>query len=149
MPAAPKVKCFLLCDQAIQAMDGKHSIIGVFQRIHATEFPVFHHRFGIYVKLGEMQGEYDLTVQFVDPGEEKVLAEAKLQGISRPSMLEDFESGVNLPGIEIPHEGVYEVRLLANDELINVDTLRAQKVEMDEEEDLDEDLPFGVDDDED
>lgn len=156
LTSIPKVKAFLLCDQAMQSIDGKHSIIGVFQRIHSTEFPVFHHRFGIYVKLGEMQGEYDLTVQFVDPDEEKILAEAKLQGISRPSMLEDFESGVNLPGIEIPHEGVYEVRLLANGDLIHVDTLRAQKVEFneeafdgDEEDDGDEGFPFTTTDDED
>ncbi|MCA8938530.1 MAG: hypothetical protein KDB07_01875, partial [Planctomycetes bacterium] len=93
MASIPKVKAFLLCDQAIQSVDGKHSIVGVFQRIHASEFPVFHHRFGIYLRLGEMNGDYDLTVAFVDPEDEKILAEAKLSGIRHDRPLEDFESG--------------------------------------------------------
>lgn len=130
MGAPPKVKAFLLCDQVIIGNDGKHSIIGVFQRIHAAQFPVFHPRFGIYIRLGEMQGRYDLTIRFADPAENKTLAEAQLKGIKHERPLDDFESGVNLPGIELPHEGTFEVQLLANGELINVDTLRAIKVDM-------------------
>lgn len=129
----------MLCDQAIHARDGKHSVIGIFQRIHATEFPVFHHRFGIYLRLGEMNGDYDLTVSFVDPEDEKVLAEAKLSGINHDRPLEDFESGVNLPGIEIPHKGVFEVRLIANGDLVHIDTLRAVCVPIEEGEDFEDD----------
>ena len=130
MGAQPKVKAFLLCDQVIIGNDGKHSVIGVFQRIHAGQFPVFHPRFGIYIRLGEMRGAYDLTIRFYDPGEQRTLAEAQLKGIKHERPLDDFESGVNLPGIELPHEGVFEVQLLANGQLINVDTLRAIKVDM-------------------
>jgi hypothetical protein len=130
MSSIPKVKAFLLCDQAIQSVDGKHSVIGVFQRIHAAEYPVFHHRFGIYIRLGEMRGEYSLSVKFVDPDSEKTLAEAKLQGINHDRPLDDFESSVNLPGLEIPHPGTFEVRLFANGEFIHVDTLRAAKIDL-------------------
>lgn len=138
MASAPKVKAFLLCDQVIIGQDSKHSIIGVFQSIHAPSFPVFHPRFGIYVRLGEMHGNYDLAIQFVDPDGERTLGEAQLKGIHHERPLDDFESGVNLPGIEIPSPGVFEVRLIANGELINVDTLRAVKVNMDGEGDDDE-----------
>ncbi|MCK6438825.1 MAG: hypothetical protein L6Q71_01330 [Planctomycetes bacterium] len=123
----PKVKAFLLCDQIIQGTDGKHSVIGVFQRINAVDYPVFHPRFGVYFRLGEMGGDYTFIIRFVDPNSEKVLGEAQLQGVSHKRPLEDFETGVNLPGIEIPHPGIFEVRLLGNGELLHVDTLRAGK----------------------
>jgi|GEM_PF-7041006 len=130
MASTPKVKAFLLCDQVIIGQDSKHSVIGVFQSIHAPSFPVFHPRFGIYVRLGEMHGNYDLAIQFVDPDGERTLGEAQLKGIKHDRPLDDFESGVNLPGIEIPNAGIFEVRLVANGDLINVDTLRAVQVSM-------------------
>ena len=130
MASDPKVKAFLLCDQVIQGVDGKHSIIGAFQRVHAPQFPVFHARFGIYMRLGEMNGAYELAIRFVDPNDEKTLAEALLKGVRHDRPLDDFETGVNLPGIEIAHDGTFEVRVFANNRLIHVDTLRAIKVDM-------------------
>jgi hypothetical protein len=130
MSIQPRVKAFLLCDHAIHAMDGKHSVVGIFQRVHAQDFPVTHHRFGIYIRLGEMRGAYRLTVQFVDPDTEQELAKAVLDGIRHDRPLDDFETSVNLPAISFPHPGTFEVRLFANDDLIHVDTLRAAKVEL-------------------
>lgn len=125
----PKVKAFLICDQVIRAVDGKHSIIGVFRRVHSPQFPVFHARFGIYMMLGEMNGSYDLTIEFTDPSDGQVLGKAELRSLKHNKPLEDFETGINLPGLQFPKEGTYEVHLSANGELLHVDTLQALKVD--------------------
>ncbi len=128
MASTPKVKAFLICDQVIVDKDGKHSVIGIFQQIHAPQLPVYHPRFGIYIRLGDMNGSYDLSIRFIEPKNERVLAEAQLHGIEHKRPLKDFESGVNLPGIEIPHEGTFEIHLIVNNQLIGLDTLQAIKV---------------------
>lgn len=127
--STPKVKAFLICDQVIRSTDGKYSIIGVFRRVHAPTFPVFHARFGVYVMLGDMNGEYNFTIEFSDPTEGQVLAKAELRGVKHHKPLEDFETGINLPGLQFTKEGTFEVHLLCNDELLHVDTLQAIKVE--------------------
>ncbi|MBZ0137314.1 MAG: hypothetical protein K8I27_13190 [Planctomycetes bacterium] len=125
----PKVKAFLICDQVIRSTDGKYSIIGVFRRVHAPSFPVFHARFGVYLMLGEMNGEYNFTIEFVDPGEGNTLAKAELRGVKHHKPLEDFETGINLPGLQFTKEGTFEIHLNCNGELLHVDTLQAIKVE--------------------
>lgn len=127
--STPKVKAFLICDQVIRSTDGKYSIIGVFRRVHAPTFPVFHARFGVYLMLGDMNGEYNFTIEFSDPTEGQVLAKAELRGVKHHKPLEDFETGINLPGLQFTKEGTFEVHLLCNDELLHVDTLQAIKVE--------------------
>ena len=121
----PKVKAFVICDQVIRSTDGKYSIIGIFRRIHAPSFPVFHARFGLYMMLGELSGKYDFVLQFVDPQDGTVLGRAELKGVEHKSALEDFESGINLPGLQFMRPGTYEVHLISNGELLHVDTLQA------------------------
>lgn len=150
MAFTPRVKAFMLCDQTIHGRDGKHSVIGIFQRINAGNFPVFHHRFGIYLRLGEMRGDYTLKIRFIDTENDRPLAEMELRDISHGNPLDDFETSLNLPGIEIPRPGTYEIQVLANNELIHVDTLRSDKVDQNDAgrpqrdgEELDEDQgPF-------
>ncbi|MCA8936293.1 MAG: hypothetical protein KDB68_08795 [Planctomycetes bacterium] len=125
----PKVKAFLICDQVIRSTDGKYSIIGIFRRVHAPNFPVFHARFGVYLMLGDMNGEYDFTIEFVDPTEGNTLAKAELRGVKHQKPLEDFETGINLPGLQFPKDGTFEIHLVCNGDLLHVDTLHAIKVD--------------------
>ncbi|MBX3474739.1 MAG: hypothetical protein KF754_10175 [Planctomycetes bacterium] len=129
MATSPKVKAFLICDQIIHSRDMKYSIIGVFKRIHSPKFPVFHARFGVYMMIGEMNGKYDLSIEFIDNAEPQPLGTAQLRGIEHFKPLEDFETGINLPGLQFAREGIVEVHLKINGELVHVDTLQALKVD--------------------
>jgi hypothetical protein len=129
MGTTPKVKSFLICDQVIRSTDGKYSIIGVFKRVHAPTFPVFHARFGVYFMLGELSGRYDFAIEFVEPAEGHVLGRAEMRGVEHNKPLEDFETGINLPGLQFVREGTFEVHLKVNGDLVHVDTLQAIKVE--------------------
>jgi hypothetical protein len=127
--STPKVKAFLICDQVIRSTDGKYTVVGVFRRVHAAQFPVFHARFGVYMSLGEMNGNYDLGIEFVDPNEGTTLGRAELRGIKHNKPLDDFETGINLPGLQFPKEGTFEVHLNCNGDLLHVDTLQAVRVD--------------------
>jgi hypothetical protein len=127
--STPKVKAFLFCDQVIRSTDGKYTVVGIFQRIHSPQFPVFHARFGMYMCLGGMNGSYDLLIEFTDPGEGATLGRAELRGLKHNKPLQDFETGINLPGLQFPKEGTFEVHVKCNDELLHVGTIRAVKVE--------------------
>ncbi len=133
MAGTPKVKAFLICDQVIRSTDGKYSIIGIFRRVHAPQFPVFHARFGVYMMLGELNGAYDFTILFTDPAadspERSIMARAELRGVKHARPLEDFEAGINLPGLSFPREGTFEIHIQCNGELLHVDTLHAIRVE--------------------
>ncbi len=155
MADQPRVKAFLLCDCEIESTDGKHSVIGIFQRIRSVNFPVFHARFGIYVRLGEMRGKYTFKLQFVDMDNDSLLAEAIMSNVEHRNPLLDRELGINLPGLQLQHPGTYEIRFFANDELIHVDTLHADRIDPsqfpqsppgylpEEDNDDDEDKEFG------
>ncbi|MDC1142698.1 hypothetical protein OAU50_06375 [Planctomycetota bacterium] len=125
----PKVKAFLICDQVIRSTDGKYSVIGVFRRVHAPEFPVFHARFGVYIMLGELNGNYDFIIEFIDPADGNQLGKAELKGVNHTKPLEDFETGINLPGLQFPKEGTYEIHITCNGNLLHVDTLQAIRVD--------------------
>ncbi len=129
MAQAPKVKAFLICDQVIRSTDGKYTIVGVFRRVHAPQFPVFHARFGLYLMLGELNGKYDFTIKFIDPADGNELGRADMKGIEYRNPLDDFETGLNLPGLQFTRAGTFEVHLVVNGELLHVDTLHA--VQMD------------------
>lgn len=125
MSSVPKVKAFLICDQVIHGQDGKHSVVGIFRRIHSQQFPVFHARFGLYMMLGGMNGTYNFRIEFIDPTNEEALGKAELKGVKHDRPLEDFETGINLPGLQFPYAGTFEVRVFCNDNLLHVDTMQA------------------------
>lgn len=125
----PKLKAFLICDQVIRSTDGKYSVIGIFRRIHAPDFPVFHARLGVYIMLGELNGTYDFIIEFVDPTDGTQLGKAELKGVTHHKPLEDFETGINLPGLQFSKEGTYQVNISCNGDLLHVDTLQAIRVE--------------------
>jgi hypothetical protein len=125
----PVVKAFLICDQVIRDVYGKHSIIGIFRRVHCEEFPVFHSKIGFYMSLGSLNGDYDFSLSFREPKEDREIAGAEMRGVKFRQPLVDFETGMNLPGLRFEEAGVHEVHLFCNHKLLHVDTLSVVKAE--------------------
>lgn len=123
----PIVKAFLLCDQAIRGVDGKFTIVGCFSQVQAQEFPCFHARFGVFMKLGGLNGTYTITLEFLDPSH-NVIAKAELRDLKHNGQLLDFETGINLPGLQLTEVGTIEVHLNVNGTLAHVDTLKVSQV---------------------
>lgn len=66
----------LLADAATIDSGGKLNILGVFDRIHAAEFPARHGRVSLVVRFAaglDEAGEHDVEIVLRDPGGEEVV----------------------------------------------------------------------------
>jgi hypothetical protein len=127
-PPLPSVLAMLLCDQVIvDESSKKKSLIGVFDRLNALNFPALLNC-AIYAKLADAEGRYTLRLRVVSLSDESLLGEIVFGG-NVPTQLEPSEFGVQLMGIPIPAPGKYEFQMYANDVYLGRVTLTALQVE--------------------
>ncbi len=110
----PVLVAILVCDVAVRdPATGKHSLIGIFDRIWAQKFPTRRTLF-LYIKLADAQGRYNLEARFLrsQTGEELVRAKGEAE-ISDRLIAADFS--IQLPPVEFPAEGRYEFQVWANE----------------------------------
>jgi len=63
MASPPKVRALLLCDGVVQdPTTGKTTLVGVFERVFAAEFPSAQPDFTVYVRLTGLNGSYRLEI---------------------------------------------------------------------------------------
>lgn len=119
MVAVPKANAMLICDYVITEHEtGKKSLIGIFETINASQFPVIHHAMSVYVKLTDANGSYRFQLDLVDLQNDQVLTKCEIPNelkISNP--LKSSELVFNLHGLKFPHSGEYEFRIFANDRI--------------------------------
>ena len=126
MPDAPipSVVAMLVCDQVITEIGtGKKSLIGIFENVNSPVFPT-QIRIGIYAKLVDAQGDYDILIRLVNLKDESKLADirAEAKGVKREVAAEFV---VNIAGIVLPEPGKYEFQLFANDAFLHRVTMNA------------------------
>lgn len=117
-PTKPNVTTFLIADKVIQEKGtNKWSAIGIFNRLSAPVFPCLHNTLGLYLRLTDAQGDYDVKIRFCDSHDRDL---AMFQGIKLhiPSKLAHQDFGINTRQLPIPKEGRYHFRLYFNDELV-------------------------------
>lgn len=114
----PKVCAMLLCDYAHRdPATGKFTLLGVFDRIHAKQFPAAHGPFAIYLNLTNLNGSYALLIQVLRAEDESPVGETRAaQPIVVRDPLARVEMAMNLPGgLPLAKPGGYLFRLVAND----------------------------------
>lgn len=126
MPDAPipSVVAMLVCDQVIiEFGTGKKSLIGIFEAINSAVFPT-QMKIGIYAKLVDVEGDYDVLIRLVNLKDESRVADMKAQakGLKREAAAEIV---VNIAGLIIPEPGKYEFQLFANDAFLHRVTMNA------------------------
>jgi hypothetical protein len=120
----PSVVAMLVCDHVITEMGtGKKSLIGVFENINSLAFPT-QINLGIYAKLVDADGDYDILIRLVNLKDESRVADIKAdaKGIKRDAAAELM---VNLAGIVLPEPGRYEFQLFANQAFLHRVTMNA------------------------
>jgi hypothetical protein len=117
MARPPVVKSFLIADTVIQdRLTGKWSVIGVFDRVMAPKFPVFH-PLAFYLKLGDVEGRYAFKVELRDVDDRRVgLIEGIQLEVKVPS--QSFEVGFHAPPLPLEKPGKYQFQLYINDEFV-------------------------------
>jgi hypothetical protein len=118
MARPPVVKSFLIADTVIHdRIAGKWSIIGVFDRVMAASFPVIHPTLAFYLKLGDVEGNYKIKVEFRDATDRRVgLIEGIQIEVKVPS--QSFEVGFHAPPLPLERPGKYQFQLYVNEEFV-------------------------------
>ena len=113
-PPRPVLTPMLICDQAIrEERTGKVSLIGIFDNILTTNFPMAHPGCAVYVKVTDAFGDYDLSLDLVRLDDLQMLGQGKVQA-KVADRLSTAEWVFNLNMLVFERPGRYEFRLSAN-----------------------------------
>ena len=118
-PPPPDVLALIVCDQIINdRMTGKHSLIGMFSRVHARAFPVSHPQICVFASLTDGRGKVDLTIRIVDANDARPpLVEGKGRvEFSDPRAVAHL--ALQFHGLTFPESGAYRVQLYSGGELL-------------------------------
>ena len=116
MDVKPILKAMLLCDHTI-VEEGTHkrTLIGIFDRIKASQFPSTHGSMSVYVQFREIEGVFDFALELYDLDEAKVMHRAVVSKFRVEDKSRDCELVFNLMSVKFNHPGEYEFRIYAND----------------------------------
>lgn len=126
-PTKPELKAILVCDSVIaDKLTDKYTLIGIFDRIYLVKFPTAYSPVCLYVAFTGALGDYSIRIEFYDRGEDKRLANIPLpRGIHSSDRLKVNQVVCQFPPLQFPHEGNYEIRVYANDEMLGQKIIQA------------------------
>jgi hypothetical protein len=118
IPKGPKpfVHAVMMCDYTIRDRDtGKTSLIGIFDRVEAPDFPVIHPSLFVYVNMTDVEGEYVVGLELRRAGTMKRLGYGE-RIVTYSDRLAQAEVIFNLRNVMFEEAGAYEFRVHANGE---------------------------------
>ena len=114
----PILKAILLCDQTlVEEGTHKRTLIGIFDRIKAAQFPIVHPSLSIYVQFREIEGTFDFALELFDVTEGRALHRAVIQKYTIQDRSRDCELVFNIIAVKFNHAGEYEFRVFVNDHI--------------------------------
>ena len=122
----PTQNYMLLCDDVRQELGNKFSLMGLFETIYASSFPVIHPRFAIVIEWANGRGEFLARIRLLGPDKEQVLSESEstISLFSETQRHRDisvrFNTTFNAPG-------TYWVETLLDNERVSLTPLVVQQ----------------------
>jgi hypothetical protein len=120
-----KVLYSKFCEYATQQMNGRHSMIGIFDNIRVPGFPVDHPPFFICVEIefdpGEAGKEHFFKFAIIDEdGKEKLAFEGPPTMVPRDPMYgpQKMQITVGVGGVRFEKPGVYRLDITCDEEKI-------------------------------
>lgn len=115
----PTLKSIIICDQIIDdVVTRKKTLVGIFERIFAPQFPMQHGAMGIFFQLTGATGDFDFSMELADLHEDRVLGVAELPRARMENAAVISSFALVFQGLRFDHPGTYEFRLWCNKELI-------------------------------
>jgi hypothetical protein len=111
-----KLNFLHICDEIIVSVDGKISIIGMFDTINSKDFPSTHPKFFVISNISADPGSYNQTIEIVSPKGEVI---AKVSGKI------DIKKGrinnliVGFAGVKFEEPDKYWVRVSVGNQVIS------------------------------
>jgi hypothetical protein len=126
----PTLLAFIVCDTVIQdAATQKRTLVGVFDQVASPMAPFQINNLGLYAKLVEGSGSYEMKVRLVNLKDESPVMEIKVTvQWNKPD--DPMELGINFAGIPIREFGTYEFQLYANDVFVGRALVKAAKFQL-------------------
>ena len=126
----PTLLAFIVCDTVIQdAATQKRTLVGVFDRIASPKVPFPINNLGLYAKLVEGSGSYEMKVRLVNLKDESPVMEIKA-AVQWNEPDKPMELGINFAGIPVTEFGTYEFQLYANEVFVGRAVVRADKLQL-------------------
>ena len=114
----PILKAMLLCDQTIlEEGTHKRTLIGLFDRIKASQLPSTHPSMSVYVQFREIEGMFSFALELYDLTEGKIMNRSVIKDFPVQSRSRDCELVFNLLSVRFEHAGEYEFRIFVNDQV--------------------------------
>lgn len=115
----PKCKALLLCQYAlVEAKTGRPSIIGVINNLTVPRCPIVIPPMHAFLQLVNGIGRYDIVLNFQDIAEGVVLRRGIGLSVIFVERLLKMNIILPIPPLRIPHEGVHEIVIFANEQEI-------------------------------
>ena len=116
MQIKPILKAMLLCDQTlVEEGSHKRTLIGLFDRIKASQFPSTHPSMSVYVQFREIEGTFSFALELYDLTEGKIMNRSVIKDFVVQNKSRDCELVFNLLSVRFEHAGEYEFRIYVND----------------------------------
>ncbi|MDZ4816975.1 MAG: hypothetical protein SGI71_11995 [Verrucomicrobiota bacterium] len=116
-PWEGELECLLVCD-AIANSSGKNSLIGVFNRIWASQFPCIYPHMSVYLRMRLTTGSYQFEIQIIDSDQHIIFrtnppmeAVVGVDDVTR-------EFSIHLSQIAFPNPGEYWFQCLVNGRVV-------------------------------
>lgn len=121
----PSVLAVLLCDTVItDAATGRKTLVGLFDTLFASAFPVVVPAFTLFAKLTDMSGKYAMRFDLVNLEDEQRLASFSAEVQSPADRVATYDLVAQfLGGVRFERPGRYEFQLYADEVLIGRCTL--------------------------
>jgi hypothetical protein len=125
----PIVKSFIIADAVIQdRLTNKWSVVWIFNRVMAPQFPVVHPTVAMYVKLADAVGRYNVSVEVRD-ATDRIVAAFKGIELEVRDRTQEVEFGVPTHMLPLEKPGKYQFQLHLNGEFLASATLEAVLME--------------------
>lgn len=113
----------LLCDAATVDVAGKLNMLGIFDRIHAYEFPAQHGRITLVLRLEARApdaGHHEVLIRLRTPdGSELLRLDGNLEvGPAPGDEITRIPHVLNLDGVVFPMAGAYAFEIIVNDQIL-------------------------------
>jgi hypothetical protein len=116
----PRCKAILLCDQAlVEAVTGKVSLIGIFDRFALRKFPGHIRQFTAFLQLTDGIGQYSITIEVHDLREDRILARAAIVNMAFQDRSGKANLMIPVPPLLLKHPGGYDFVVLADEQEID------------------------------
>jgi hypothetical protein len=124
----PSVVAMLVCDQIIAEQGtNKKSLIGIFEHLGSTSFPVQVGRISVYAKLVDALGKHHFRLRLVTLKDEKLIMEIGIDADVKEGG--GVELALNMGNLTLPEPGKYEFQLYAEDIYLHRVTMDAALVQ--------------------